>query len=381
MDLQLDTEQIILRDTAERFLAERYGYATHRETVDTAEGWSHDIWREFAEMGWLGLPFAAEDGGSGGGPVEMAILMEAFGRHLVIEPYLATVILSGGLIASLASAAERQRLLAPIIAGDSLLAFAHEDRTTPATAKPVAAGYVLTADKKFVLGAPAARALLVSAHLDGGGQGVFWVPAHTEGTTVRAYRSIDGQRSADVALHGVVVPEAALIGGNRNAGPAIDAAIALATGALCADAVGAMAALMTATLDYAKTRVQFGQPIGKFQALQHRLVAMKIKEEEARASCVFATLSLAQGVENAGRALSGAKAKIGRCARSVHQEAIQLHGAIGTTAELSVGAYAKRLIAFETLFGTTREHLRRYAGLIAEPSVAASGLLGDSASR
>jgi alkylation response protein AidB-like acyl-CoA dehydrogenase len=377
MDLQLDTEQAILRDTAERFLAERYDDRARQATADREGAWRSETWREFARLGWLGLPFAPDDGGSGGGPVEIAVLMEAFGRHLVLEPYVATVILSGGLIASLASEAERQRLLAPIIDGRMVMAFAHEDCGAPATATPVSTGYLLSGLKKTVLGAPLAEVLLVSAMMSGGGRGVFWVPASSPGMTIKPRQTIDRRWDGDVAFDNVTVPGSALIGANGDAEASIDAVVERAIAALAADAVGAMTVLVTATVDYAKTRVQFGQPIGRFQALQHRLVDMKVKEEEARASCLFATLSLLESVGLRRRAVAGAKAKIGRCARAVYQDAIQLHGAIGTTNELPVGAYAKRLIAFESLFGTTREHLRRYARIIADPQVSAAALLGD----
>jgi alkylation response protein AidB-like acyl-CoA dehydrogenase len=303
--------------------------------------------------------------------------MEAFGKHLVVEPYLATVILSGGAIAALASGVERQRLLGPLIAGKTILALAHEDRGAATVAAPGAAGFILTGEKKTVLAAPMAETLLVSAALEGGGLGVFLVPVPSPRLAIRPYKMIDGHRAADVALDGVAVPRAALIGENKDAGPVIDRVVEQAIAALAADAVGAMRALVAATVEYAKTRVQFGQPIGKFQALQHRLVGMRIKEEEARASCLFATLGLAAEERLRRRAIAGAKAKIGQSARHIHQEAIQLHGAIGTTSELPVGAYAKRLIAFENLFGATREHLRRYGEMIAAPALAASGLLGD----
>jgi alkylation response protein AidB-like acyl-CoA dehydrogenase len=186
---------------------------------------------------------------------------------------------------------------------------------------------------------------------------------------------VDGSRAAEVVLTDVPVPSSALLGGNDNAASVVEAVLHRAIAALSADAVGAIAAMVKATVEYTKTRVQFGQPIANFQALQHRMVALKIKEEEARAAALFATLSLDGSPEVRARAISGAKAKIGRCARAVHQDAIQLHGAIGTTNELPLGGYAKRLIAYEILFGSTREHLRRYGAIIAQPQVAAEGLL------
>jgi alkylation response protein AidB-like acyl-CoA dehydrogenase len=185
---------------------------------------------------------------------------------------------------------------------------------------------------------------------------------------------VDGSRAADIALVDVVAPRSALLGDNERADTAIAAVTDRAIAALSADAVGAISVMVQATVNYTKTRVQFGQPLASFQALQHRMVRMKIKEEEARASSLFATLSLDGPAAARRRAVSGAKAKIGRCARLVHQEAIQLHGAIGTTGELSLGGYAKRLIAYEMLFGSTREHLRRYAAIMADAEVAAEGI-------
>jgi alkylation response protein AidB-like acyl-CoA dehydrogenase len=218
--------------------------------------------------------------------------------------------------------------------------------------------------------------LLVSARIgDGRGMGVFVMPKDARGVVVRPYRMVNGERAADVELSGVSLAAGALLGGNDDAGAAIAHVTDRAIAALSADAVGAIATMVKATVDYAKTRVPFGQPLASFQALQHRMVAMKIKEEEARASALLATLALDSAPERRARAVSGAKAKIGRCARSVHQEAIQLHGAIGTTNELSLGAYAKRLVAYEIKFGATREHLARYGAMIARPEFAAEELL------
>jgi alkylation response protein AidB-like acyl-CoA dehydrogenase len=375
VDLRYDTEQIILRDSAEKVLAERYDYRTFQKIADSEAGWSPELWAEFAALGWLGLPFDANDGGSGGGAVELAILMEAFGRHLVIEPYLATVVLGGGLVASLGAASERRAILPAVIEGHSRLAFAHEDRGALVRAQRRSDGYLLQGDKKVVLGGPMADTLLVSAELAPSKIGVFVLPRDARGLTVRPHRMIDGSRAADVALADVAVPSSALLGGNEDAGDAVEAVLQRAIAALSADAVGAIAIMVKATTDYLKTRVQFGQPLANFQALQHRLVALKVKEEEARAAGLFATLSLDGAADIRSRASSGAKAKIGRCARVVHQEAIQLHGAIGTTNELSLGGYAKRLIAYEILFGSTREHLKRYGAIIADPQVASQGLL------
>jgi alkylation response protein AidB-like acyl-CoA dehydrogenase len=379
LDLQYDTEQIILRDSVENFLRDHYDYKTYQRIAASETGFSHEVWSEFARLGWLGLPFAAEDGGVGGGAVETAILMEAFGRFLVIEPYVASVVLGGGLVAALGSTAERKALLAPLMNGTSRLAFAHQDHGAATVATAIARGFSLTGTKTFVLSAPTADTLLVSAQLEtranGSHVGVFIVPRNSPGLLVRPFRMIDGRRAADVELAAVDLPRTALLGGNEDAGSEITAVIECAIAALSADAVGAIGAMVKATIDYTKTRVQFGQPLAKFQTLQHRMVRMKVNEEEARASALFATLALDWPAGRRARAISGAKAKIGRCARFVHQNAIQLHGAIGTTSELPLGAYAKRLLAYEAQFGSTREHLRRYGALIANPELAADGLL------
>ena len=375
MDLRYATEHVILRDSIEKFLGERYDYRFVQKVAASETGWNREIWGEFAKLGWLGLPFAPEDGGNGGGAVELAILMEAFGKHLVIEPYLATVVLGGGLIAALGSTAERQAMLPAVMEGECHLAFAHEERDVPTQAQRTSGGYLLRGGKKVVLGGSSADTLLVSARLGDDRFGIFVLPRGTRGLTVRPYRMVDGSRAADVDLTDASVPSAALLGSNEDAGDAVETVIHRAIAALSADAVGAIGAMVKATVDYAKTRVQFGQAIANFQALQHRMVRIKIKEEEARAAALFATLSLDGPAAIRARAVSGAKAKIGRCARFVHQDAIQLHGAIGTTDELALGGYAKRLLAYELLFGSTREHLRRYGAIIANPQVAATGLL------
>jgi alkylation response protein AidB-like acyl-CoA dehydrogenase len=374
MNLQYDSEHVMLRDGAEKLLAQRFDFRAFQTLSQGEPGWTPDLWRTFADLGWLGLHIAEADGGAGGGAIEIAILMEAFGKYLVVEPYVATVVLGGGLISALGSDSQRKALLGPMVAGDARFAFAHDDAGAPAKAARQAGGYVVTGAKSQVLGAPMAETLLVSAGL-GAGLGVFVVPKDARGVVVRPYRMVNGERAADVELTGVALAAGALLGGNEDAGPAIAEAIDRAIAALSADAVGAIATMVKATVEYAKTRVQFGQTLASFQALQHRMVAMKIKEEEARASALLATLALDAAPERRARAVSGAKAKIGRCARSVHQEAIQLHGAIGTTNELALGAYAKRLIAYEIKLGATREHLARYGAMIARPELAAEELL------
>jgi hypothetical protein len=297
----------------------------------------------------------------------------------VLAPYLPTIVLGGGIVAKLGTSHQRQALLGPVLEGKSRLAFAMADRATPAEATKTATGFVLAGAKKLVLGGPMADTFLVRAKV-GSGVGVFAMSAHAVGVAQRGYRTIDGGRASDIELNDVALPRDSLLGENEEATGAIDEVIDGGIAAISADAVGAITALVSATVEYTKTRVQFGQPIAKFQVLQHRMVDMKVSEEEARASNLFATLSLDGPADRRARACCGAKAKIGRVARSVTQEAIQLHGAIGTTNELAVGTYAKRLIAYEMTFGSTRSHLKRYAGMIADPNIAREGPLLEPAS-
>jgi alkylation response protein AidB-like acyl-CoA dehydrogenase len=356
VDLQYDTEHEMLRDSAVKLLAGHKGPA---------------LWSEFAKAGWLGLPFSENDGGLGAGAVEVSVLMDIFGKVLVNEPYVPCVILAGGVVAALGSGDERGALLPKMIDGKTKLAFAD---TGAVVARKAGKGFRLSGTKKTVLGAPSADTILVLAEI-GFGHGVFALPKDTRGLVVRGYPTIDGREAADVELSDVETGEP--LGGRDDAGEEVELARDRAITALSAEAVGAMATMVETTVEYTKTRVQFGQPIAKFQALQHRMVDMKVKEEEARASTLFATLSLDAPTQERRRAVSGAKAKVGRAGRFIHQSAIQLHGAIGTTQELTLGNYAKRLIAYEALFGTTREHLRKYGALIADPALAAANLLQD----
>lgn len=375
MDLRYSTEQEILRDSAKKFFAAQFDYQTFRTISESDLGFSQEIWMEFAKLGWLGLPFSLKDGGSGAGAVELSILMEAFGGHLVLEPYLSTVVLGGGLLGLLGSSTERSTILPAVIDGQCRLAFAYEDEERPTTAVSNTTGYTLRGRKRTVLGAAAADILLVSAEFGNGKVGIFKIDKGTRSVSPHSYSLVDGSRAATINFDDVALPSVALIGGNEDAGGAIRTVIDHGIAALSADAVGAIAAIMASTLDYVKTRVQFGKRIADFQAIQHRLVEMKIREEEARAASLFATLSSDSSTDDRLRAVSGAKAKVGRCAQFIYQNAIQLHGGIGTTKELALGGYAKRLIVYEIIFGSTRQHLKRYANLIARPEMAASSLI------
>jgi pimeloyl-CoA dehydrogenase small subunit len=373
MDFDLSDDQRLLRDSVDRLIADRYDFAARRRHLAEPDGWSRAVWAQYAELGLLGVAFPESVGGYGGGAVETMIVMEAFGRGLTLEPYLATVVLGGGLLRRLGSEAQQAALLPRIADGSALLAFAHLERQSrwnladvAVTARPAAGGWVLTGTKSLVLHGDVAGQLLVSARISGArdareGVGLFLVDATGPGVSRRGYPTQDGLRAAEITLDGaagepVGTPGTALAGMEA----AVDAAIA----ALCAEAVGAMTALQELTLDYLKTRKQFGRPIGSFQALQHRAVDMLTAVEQARGMALYATMMAEEpDPTERRRAITAAKAQIGRAARAVGQEAIQLHGGIGMTMEYAGGHYFKRLTMIDQMFGDADRHLSELAGL------------------
>ena len=380
MNLNHTEEQSLLKEAAGRFLGDRYDDAQRRASAASATGCDSAIWAGFAEQGWLALPFSEANGGLGGGAVEVSLLMEAIGRAQVVEPYLAAIVLAGGLVERLGDAAQKRDLLEPLIAGRHRLALAHtEPETGPdlgriaATARRDRDGFILSGRKSLVLGGPAADMFLVSARLEDAIR-LFAVPASASGLRATTVRLVDDSLASDLVLSDVHVPATALLG-DGDALAEIEAAHDRAAAALCAEAVGAMDALLAATISYTKERVQFGKPLAGFQALQHRMAEMAVKCQEARASALLATLSTDAPPPARIRGISGAKARIGKAARHVAQEAIQLHGAMGFSQEMPVGTWFRRLYAFENQFGSTADHLARYGTVIRDPETLADSLL------
>jgi pimeloyl-CoA dehydrogenase small subunit len=381
MDFAFTDEQRLLKDSVERLLADRYGFEARRRFMTEPAGWSREAWRGYASLGLLGLPFEERHGGSGGGPVETMIVMEAFGRAQVLEPFFATVVLGGSLLRLGASDAMRAALTPNIAAGDLLLAFAHAERQSrydladvATTARRDGAHYVLDGAKSLVVHGDCADQLIVSARIAGerrdrNGIGLFLVDAAAAGVSRRAYPTVDGLRAAELAWTGVRVGADAVIGEPGDAFPLIAQAIDGAIAALAAEAVGAMAAMHEITVEYLKTRNQFGVPIGNFQVLQHRAAEMLIALEQARSMALFATMMVDEPDRIERRkAIAAAKVQIGRSGRFVGQQAIQLHGGIGMTMEYKVGHYFKRVTVIDTLFGDADHHLAelaRLGGLIA----------------
>jgi len=378
MDLSLSDEQRLLGEAASRFIAGRYSFEQRRAILQSTDGFSQPIWREMADLGWLGLPYAEDFGGLGAGPVEIGIVMQAIGRALIVEPYLSTIVLSGGLISALGTPEQKTALLPKIAEGKELVALAHsepqarfalEDVATMAT--QAGDGWHLSGRKEVVIGAPAADWLLVSARVNGGqreakGIGVFLVPKQAKGISAKDFPTLDGGRASNLELDEVKVEDNALLGQSIDALPAISEATDRAIAAVCAEAIGCMEVLLETTIAYTKQRVQFGQPLSANQVLRHRMVDMAVRIEEAKASSLKCTLSMDGDPLTRARAASSAKSKVARCGRYVAEQAVQLHGGMGVTEELNVNAYFKRLLAIEVLFGSPDHHLRRHAKLAKE---------------
>ena len=382
MDFSFTDEQRLLKESVERLLADRYSFEARQRFMDEPTGWSRALWQSYAELGLLGLPFEDRHGGVGGGPVETMIVMEALGRALALEPFFATVVLAGGLLRLGANEAMRAALVPKIAAGDLLLAFAHAERQSrydladvATTARHDGADYILDGVKSLVIHGDCADRLIVSARLAGvrrdrDGLGLFVVDAGAAGVSRRAYPTVDGLRAAEVTLSDVRVGPDQVLGEPGKAFPLIAQVVDAAIAALAAEAVGAMAAMHEMTVEYLKTRKQFGVPIGNFQVLQHRAAEMLIALEEARSMAFFATM-MAEEPDPAERrkAIAAAKVQIGRSGRFVGQQAIQLHGGIGMTMEYKVGHYFKRVTMIDAMFGDADHHLAelaRLGGLIAD---------------
>src|SRR3954464_10762100 len=375
MDIQLTEEQELLRSSIQRLLRDRYDFDTRRKIVATDEGWSRAHWKAFAELGLCAAPFKESAGGLGGGPLTTMIIMKEFGRHLVVEPFFETVVLAGGLIEDIGSPAQREEFLPDIMAGESIWALAwaegrsrYDFDNIATTARHQGDTYVLSGTKAAVLGAPWAHKLIVSARTSGGprdrnGVSLFAVDRHAANLHLQGFKTIDGRRAAEVTLMNVQVPASQLLGTEGEGVAALEACRDRAIGALCAEAVGAMAELNSATLEYSKTRKQFGSTIGSFQVLQHRMVDMFIAHQEALSLLQHLSLSLSAGDAGLSRLASGAKSKIGYAGRFVADQAVQLHGGMGMTDELNIGHYFKRISSINIQFGDPAFHVLRFAQL------------------
>jgi pimeloyl-CoA dehydrogenase small subunit len=375
MDFSFTEEQTLLRNSIAKFLADNYAFETFKKISRAEPGWSRDYWKQFAELGLLAAPLPEAYGGLGGGPVETMIVMEEFGRALVVEPYAGTVVVGGGFLVHGGSEAQKQEWLPKIASGEAVIAFAFAepqgrynfaDLTT--TAKKQGSGYVLNGHKAVAIGAPWADTLIVTARTAGGqrdtnGVSVFLVDKKANGISTRDYPTVDGLHASEVTFENVEVPLSNVIGTVDHGLALVEHVTDVAIAAHAAEAVGAMKVLLDTTVEYSKTRKQFGVPIGKFQVLQHRMVDMFMSYEQSSSIAYMVTLKLGEGEIERKKAASAAKVQIGKAGRFIGQSAVQLHGGMGMTDELNVGHYFKRLTMLDTLYGNVDHHLKRYASL------------------
>jgi alkylation response protein AidB-like acyl-CoA dehydrogenase len=380
MDFNYSNEQLALQDTLRRFMDRDYGFERRRELARSTLGFSAAAWTQYADLGLLSLPFPAEFGGLDGNAVDVMLVMEFVGRGLLLEPFLSTVVMCGGLIGDAASDELKRTMLPRIGAGEIKLALACYEAAGRYELSPVACaavrsgdGWRLSGQKTVVLDAPSADYFLVSARTGGdaaydGGIALFLVGREAAGVSTFAYPTQSGGRAADVRLENVVVASDALVGAPEKGLAMVERAVDRGIAALCAEAVGIITALNEATLNHLKTRKQFGVPIGNFQALQHRMADMFIAAEQARSMAVIAAVHADSGDAGARRrAISGAKAYIGQAARLVGQQAVQMHGAMGVVDDLIVSHYFKRLTMIDMSLGDVDFHLARFSDTLARP--------------
>jgi alkylation response protein AidB-like acyl-CoA dehydrogenase len=375
VDFSLTEEQSILADSVSRFIESNYDFETRQKIVESDTGFSLDMWRTFAELGWTAVPFAEDDGGLGGGAIELTLMMEQFGRGMVVEPFLANIVLAGGALRRAASPEQKDAWLAPLIGGElqAALAFAepqarYDIADISTTAIADGDDFVLKGRKSFVLNGGAAGLIILpartsGAQVDSSGITLFAVAADAEGISRRPYPTVDGQQAAEVELDNVVVPSSAVLGAVDGGYGLLRDIIDEATLAVAAEAIGIMQIMHDKTVDYSRNRVQFGVPIGTFQALQHRMVDTMIACEQSRSLLYWCVMLAAAGSPQTREAISALKYQVGTAGVHVAREAVQLHGGMGVTWELDIAHYFKRLTAIDLTFGNADVHLDRFAGL------------------
>jgi alkylation response protein AidB-like acyl-CoA dehydrogenase len=373
MDFSLNEIQAMLDDSVEKFIANDYDFETRQKYSGSEQGFSPEVWQTFAELGWTAVPFSEEDGGFGGGPIDLMVLMLRFGKGLIVEPYLANVVLAGGVMRRAASGAQKEQWLQPIMGGElqAALAFVepqsrYDVSNIATTATADGDAWVLNGTKGVVLNGGNADLLIVPARTSGeqtsaDGITLFAVPGDAKGLSRNAYATVDGHQAAEITLDKVKVDGNAVLGEVDNGFETLDVVIDDATLAVCAEAVGIMQIMTEKTIEYSKNRMQFGVPIGSFQALQHRMVDMFTECEQSYSLLIWATMVAAQGGDEAKRAISSIKHQVGTVGRKVGQEAVQIHGGMGVSWELDIAHYFKRLTVIDQMFGNADWHLDRLA--------------------
>ncbi|MED5444776.1 MAG: acyl-CoA dehydrogenase family protein [Pseudomonadota bacterium] len=373
MNFELSEEQQLLQDSVARFVADHYSLDARRKLADSSQGYSDDHWKQFAELGWLALPFSEEDGGLGGTVIDALVVMEQFGKGLILEPYFATVILGGGVLKRLSASEIRSARISAVMEGQLKLALATTElqsrwdlHDVVSTATPDGEGFVLNGSKSVVLHGASADGIIVSLRTQGGqfdkeGISLFWIDPKADGVSLKAYPTVDGLRAAELTLEKVSVPSDALLGPLHGGFDILDAVAQEATLALSAEGLGAMERLYKDTVEYTQNREQFDHPLSDFQTLQHRMVEMFMEYEQCKSLLYRATLEFAQDGMAASKSVSACKHLVGVAGRFIGENAVQLHGGMGVTEELAIGHYFKRLFVIDTQFGNADYHLERYA--------------------
>lgn len=375
MDFSISEEQSMLADSVSRFIDNDYDFELRQKNAASAEGYSKALWQTFAELGWTAVPFAEEDGGLDGGPVEMMLMMQQFGRGLMIEPFLANIVLAGGILRRAATAEQKAKWLAPLIDGSlqTALAFAEPQArfdiaNIATTAVKDGNDFVLTGKKSLVLNGGNADLLIIPARTAGDAtdeQGItlFAIAADAEGMAIRSFATVDASTAAEIDLDAVRIAPGNILGSVDAGFAALQAAIDEATLAVSAEAVGIIRAMHDKTVAYSKERVQFGVPISSFQALQHRMVDMLMAAEQTQSLLMWCVMLNTADDAGARKAISALKYQVGTAGIKVAQEAVQIHGGMGVTWELDIAHYFKRLTAIDLLFGNADFHLDRFVNL------------------
>ena len=375
MDFTFNEEQSLIQDQVDQFVQKEYDWETRQALSNSDLGFGIDNWNKFAELGWLGISVSEDNGGYGGTAIESMLIMEAFGKGLVVEPFLETVIMSASLIDDHGSDQQKSSVLEPAIAGEMQLALAYAEPQSRfnlsdlvTEAKLDGDNYILNGYKSVVMNGPSANKFIISARtsgtqLDESGISLFLVDSDSTGLDKTDYKTVDGRRASDLSIENVSVPKDNLIGQQDKGFEILDSAIDKAILAISAEAVGAMEVLYKTTVEYTKTREQFGTAIGKFQVLQHRMVDMFMEYEQCKSLLYMATMKHEEGSPDAKKAISGLKYQVGKAGKFIGQQAVQLHGGMGVTDELNVGHYFKRLTTVGTIFGNTDYHLKKYTSL------------------
>ena len=375
MDFSLSEEQQLLKDSITQFVDKDYLFDVRQKNIKSELGYSSDFWKTFADLGWLGMPFSEADGGYDGGPIDLMVIMESLGRGLVVEPYIPNVVLAGGLISRLGNEEQKTNFLPKIISGEIQMSLAFAEPQSRfnlsdviTTAKKDGENYILDGYIAVVMNGPSSDTLIVVARTSGTqleekGLSLFLIDPSAKGVSLRNYSNVDGSKASEVTLEGVEVSTSSLLGDEGNIYSVLEEVIDLATLAISAEAVGIMEKMNEITLEYTKTREQFGETLSSFQALQHRMVDTFMAYEQTKSHLLMCAAKLTYKADDATKAVSALKYQVGIAAKQVGEESVQLHGGMGVTDETNIGHFFKRLTTIRAIFGNTDYHLKRYSAL------------------